>query len=888
MSILSTSLAPSESSEDFFKPCVDDNGASASEASSLSLPKKFGDAEGAAEGGSGGSRAEKTASGSRKTNSKGKEPVLNPLAQEFMPGQPAAFTGQNAAQLNFKALPIQSGVSTKQQKDGASLQLQHFTGDKSCGGTKYESVMQKEDARNNQDANSFQLCQHPGEDSAAWQMVQADQGRMGVVRPSKGESDSRSSQHSSIGLSSGSRRGHSWNANHLLNFQYNPIARPPSRAAPARRQQKNQPYNKEHFLQANFRFLVSDLGDYVINASDPDKMLHWEDVAAVECSTSKGNYCPICLENPPICSQITSCGHIFCFPCILRYFMVGEEVSQGDLWKKCPVCVSMINCKELRSVFLDRVQEYETGENISFALLMRAKGSIIPLQKSESVFGSFPHSKSGRCHTYSKFTLTSDMEEITNRAIAELTSRAERAQSSGGEDLDQIPYIFAAIDQLKERQAAWTEHRAAEFLSSSPPVRQRIMAQARKSLTKLPTAGEKVDVTSFSSDGFLLGRAKAPDVVAETQAAMTNLKEKAAWVYENAFSDEEDATAFGARLENKTGKGPEKEELPTLELDDVPAEWEQLFGTSPKNDQALPNTDDTEKKEKDTKKDKGEKELYTFYQSCDGQLIILHPLNMKCLLQHYGDYDSLPSRLEGKILEMETISQSESMRRRYRYLSHFPLTTTIQLCEIDLSNLLPKDAFITFTEELHSRESKRWHRQKQEQEQRMKEEKAAAAELRARNFVFPDSMRKLASTSTSEDENVPINNDFPGISGDAENLGASPPMEGRKLFSNVARLGFAAGYDAPELGVANLVASSPSAPSSLWGPVSSSGGGHGIQQTSSIGASGESSKSSMSFADVIQLKAAESQQRNGDGQVVARKGKKSSKLIMSTAGGRRY
>lgn len=32
------------------------------------------------------------------------------------------------------------------------------------------------------------------------------------------------------------------------------------------------------------------------------------------------------------------------------------------------------------------------------------------------------------------------------------------------------------------------------------------------------------------------------------------------------------------------------------------------------------------------------------FQALDGQHLVLHPLNMKCLLHHYGSYDMLPHR----------------------------------------------------------------------------------------------------------------------------------------------------------------------------------------------------------------------------------------------------
>lgn len=36
--------------------------------------------------------------------------------------------------------------------------------------------------------------------------------------------------------------------------------------------------------------------------------------------------------------------------------------------------------------------------------------------------------------------------------------------------------------------------------------------------------------------------------------------------------------------------------------------------------------------------------LVCMFQAVDGQHLILHPINLKCLLHHYGSYDRLPHR----------------------------------------------------------------------------------------------------------------------------------------------------------------------------------------------------------------------------------------------------
>ena len=52
-----------------------------------------------------------------------------------------------------------------------------------------------------------------------------------------------------------------------------------SRAGSGRRAgPRPQPYNRNKFLQANFRFLVSDAADLRRHEADADLMLDWDDV----------------------------------------------------------------------------------------------------------------------------------------------------------------------------------------------------------------------------------------------------------------------------------------------------------------------------------------------------------------------------------------------------------------------------------------------------------------------------------------------------------------------------------------------------------------------------------------------------------------------------------
>lgn len=758
--------------------------------------------------------------------------ALNPLAKEFVPG--ASLSAPSNEEFMARG---ESRELVSVNEDGS----ERVSGDILDGAEKdgMEPSQQKGARRS-------------GGLTTALQDGHTGQGRTGsVLRGGQGGSDSMSSQP----LAGPVKRGQFTSANHLLNFQYDPIVRPPpsQRISFPRKSQKAQPFNKELFLQANFRFLVSDFGDYMLNSLDPDKMLQWEDIAALSVSAPVPIQCPICLEVPPVCPQMTSCGHIFCFPCILRYFVLGNNEQRSDHFKKCPLCFAISSSKELRTVFVETVHNYQVGDMIELTLLNRSRGSIIPFQKSEGVRGSLPYSKNGQFHPFSKFTLTSDAAQTTDKAIAELSNWAERAQKEAGEDIDMIPFALLAIEHLQQRKSAWNDHRASEFLSSSPPVRQRIMAQTK--------VGFKLSDAETESSKQGVQEKQRADVASETEAAMADLKGKAGWVYENAFSDDE-GTGLSKTRWSWTN---DKESVETSNISssregnthDKANGLEKLGVLSKDTQQAA-------------KKDDEDDDCYAFFQCADGQPLIMHPLNMKCLLQHFGSYENLPSRLEVKIIEMEGQTQTEALRKRYRYLSHLPLTTNFWFCEVDLRGILPSSAFIPFNDELRYRETRRRRRQKQEQAERLREERTSATHSR--------SSPPTIYTHPIEE----CNDDMPLLSSESvesESVVSTPePSDQRKLFSQVTRLGFASAHDAPVLTPAKS-------------------GDSSVEKASSSSAwSGAAAKlSTLSFADIIQAQplkaspsAAVANGTDAPSHSASKKNKKSSKILLSTAGGRRY
>lgn len=113
--------------------------------------------------------------------------------------------------------------------------------------------------------------------------------------------------------------------------------------------------------------------------------------------------------------------------------------------------------------------------------------------------------------------------------------------------------------------------------------------------------------------------------------------------------------------------------------------------------------------------------FYYFYQAEDGQHVYLHAMNVKMLELQFGNLEKCPLIITGKLLEKESGSLTDDMRKRLRYLSHLPLTCNFDFAEIELTTPVISDDILSFfVEQKFAREKRRKRREKDEKKREKK------------------------------------------------------------------------------------------------------------------------------------------------------------------------
>ncbi|KAH3668580.1 hypothetical protein OGAPHI_002334 [Ogataea philodendri] len=134
------------------------------------------------------------------------------------------------------------------------------------------------------------------------------------------------------------------------------------------------------YVNVNYRFIVDCRGDYRPQILDPNLPL--DDSSILRVLVNKNDHqCPICLGDEFVAPRMTRCGHIFCYPCLLRLFAAfsTEDDYRGRV--KCPLCSDDIKEKhDLLPVLItnidERFEKPAVGQQVELELMYRPASRV--------------------------------------------------------------------------------------------------------------------------------------------------------------------------------------------------------------------------------------------------------------------------------------------------------------------------------------------------------------------------------------------------------------------------------------------------------------------------------------------------------------------------------
>jgi len=411
-------------------------------------------------------------------------------------------------------------------------------------------------------------------------------------------------------------------------------------------------FNKEEYLQATCQFVVIGSADEYYVNTVDPDLL--VDWEKVKLVYAPSHEPPNCpiCLFPPRAAKMTKCGHIYCWSCMLHYLHLDEEKS----WKKCPICHEAVHEKDLKSVKPYVQQKFDRLDSISMKLIRRPKNSILTSPgEDEATKFEFSSWYNDMFDSSSKIMLATREQVVKELLMKEKEVLQSQLEKEKSEDNGEAIFISMALSILEEEI--------------------RSLSASNGSLYEGESAGSDPDCVSESlssllSDSSLSCKAEAP------------------------FSDEE--SSLIVNHENKSNTRLSESSVTSneqgFEVDTVQSPASSFQSEEkPKND-------------------------YFFYQALDGQNIFLHSINARCLIEEYGSLDFGPSRIKGDIIDFECFTMTKELRKRFRYLSHLPLSSEFMICELILKPpLLSKRTIHNFMPEFKNRKAMRSKKVKEQQ-----------------------------------------------------------------------------------------------------------------------------------------------------------------------------
>ncbi|KAI9309191.1 hypothetical protein BJ944DRAFT_194635 [Cunninghamella echinulata] len=520
--------------------------------------------------------------------------------------------------------------------------------------------------------------------------------------------------------------------NHLLSFSFPARQQQPAYTPRRTKTTSYQPYNKERFLNANYRFIVKATGNYIANTIEPDSSFDWDDIEQVLIAGDENPSCPICLS-PPTAARVTKCGHIFCFNCILHYLELRDPKKQ---WRKCPICWESIYARDMKSVrnihpfaVIKSSNKEPSSSSTSNTAITNNQSNLSTMHEGDSI-------ELCLMQRSSKSTLAfpiSDTWPINDDLVAKYH------HNSRSSHLTMMPWHFTPDALLFGR-----------FMLATPEYllleNDRDIRELKDALKDAKEWGAHEDI-KFIEQGLRQLLTEAEEISQLHLNKNLDRDIELAKQFLNRVKNEQHEQHVRERTRKSidySGKGlnnsntteSSSSAVAVVDEKDIPEAYKQLhMQLAGSNDLPLSSTSSSSDKNdnNDNKKTphlhqqhqqhqqhqlKVPTTEYYFYQAKDGQHIYLHPLDIKILKHEFGDYQDFPESLTVKSTCIQETSLTEDVRKKFKYLGHLPLSCEITFIEIDVKPLVSKDTWIHFQHELKLRNKKRQDRIKREEKAR--------------------------------------------------------------------------------------------------------------------------------------------------------------------------
>ncbi|KAK0733302.1 hypothetical protein B0T26DRAFT_683459 [Lasiosphaeria miniovina] len=285
-----------------------------------------------------------------------------------------------------------------------------------------------------------------------------------------------------------SRRGQT-SITHLLNYSLPPRHIYDSHHTLSSRSYRRNPswglgsgyhaIDKARYVHANYRFVVSPVGNYAAQAVDADEHLDWPDVLQIIASAeSQQTSCPICLSEP-VAPRMAKCGHIFCLPCLIRFMNTspqgdGQAAEKRLRWRKCPICEDAVYISDVRPVKFYASQESplpRPGDDVVLRLMSRNSKSTMALPEESasdilhSSHDGIPWHFAANVLDYARIMRgTGDyMAEEFDREVEDLLRQEKEDELLFHEDNEWTQKAIRTVTAAKEKMAGLGDAEMAAF-----------------------------------------------------------------------------------------------------------------------------------------------------------------------------------------------------------------------------------------------------------------------------------------------------------------------------------------------------------------------------------------------------------------------------------------